>query len=527
VQLEPLPLRLSTDQSSSAASSLAADGGRRAAAAAAASDPDLIRRASKALLRQVEETRRKYAVEAEGLKAEVGLLQKERRRHERDAELAGVAAKAATKAAADATDELERVNAQLQEARDTLKEINGCGRGGWAALRRKVRCRGFACKGCNHKHTAAAPALPEPRHSPNASPMARITHTTGKSRQSESEALRLAKQRRELQAAAKEEVRRLTSAANATAAAGATDLEEQRAAVAAVRSAAAEQARVLDEERRDLALQRAEFERQLEAFQAQVCRGRGFRQGWQTLGVTGQRGAEALLLGCKHPSIGSGCVTRPFTWGCDRANTLQVRHATASLAEREARVKEGEEFARQQVEREAALAAQEAAVQEARQQAEAARAAIAQRQQQLDELYTRVKGDSEQLRDQAEGFEARRAGIMADLQVQQGRRRARDEGLTWRMTALSNSSSGNIACRCRSCDASHRSCHQDRESALHSQAAELVVAQERLAEERARAAAEAMRAEERAREGLRVVREAEEDYLAGRDRLAALEREVR
>lgn len=39
--------------------------------------------------------------------------------------------------------------------------------------------------------------------------------------------------------------------------------------------------------------------------------------------------------------------------------------------------------------------------------------------------------------------------------------------------------------------------------------------------------AEAARMDERARESLRVVREAEADYLAGRDRLEALEREVR
>lgn len=85
-----------------------------------------MRRASKALLKQVEETRRKYAIEVEGLKAEVALLVKERKRHERDAELAAVTASAATKAAAGATDELERVNRQLQEARTELGQLNRC-----------------------------------------------------------------------------------------------------------------------------------------------------------------------------------------------------------------------------------------------------------------------------------------------------------------------------------------------------------------------------------------------------------------
>jgi hypothetical protein len=72
----------------------------------------------------VEETRQRYALEVDGLKAEVGLLVKERRRHERDAELAAVTAAAATRAAADATDELERINARLKEARASLDEAS-------------------------------------------------------------------------------------------------------------------------------------------------------------------------------------------------------------------------------------------------------------------------------------------------------------------------------------------------------------------------------------------------------------------
>lgn len=69
---------------------------------------------------------------------------------------------------------------------------------------------------------------------------------------------------------ARDELQRHKGAIDAQAAVGAADLREQRAAAAAVRAAAAEQARALDKEAADLALQRAELERQLETFQAQV-----------------------------------------------------------------------------------------------------------------------------------------------------------------------------------------------------------------------------------------------------------------
>lgn len=67
---------------------------------------------------------------------------------------------------------------------------------------------------------------------------------------------------------------------------------------------------------------------------------------------------------------------------------------------------------------------------------------------------------------------------------------------------------------------------QDREASLAARESELSALQEGLQEERSRLTAEAARLEERARDSLRVVREAEEDYLAGRDRLDTLEREV-
>jgi hypothetical protein len=129
-------LSRSIDQSSIYSDGLAAaaaDGAGAGEAAAGAttaagrSQADLVRRASKALLRQVEETRRKYALEVEGLKAEVGLLQRERARHEREVQLAAAAASAATRAAAAATDELERVNGRLKEARRALDGADRCG----------------------------------------------------------------------------------------------------------------------------------------------------------------------------------------------------------------------------------------------------------------------------------------------------------------------------------------------------------------------------------------------------------------
>ncbi len=57
----------------------------------------------------------------------------------------------------------------------------------------------------------------------------------------------------------------------------AADLDEQRGALAAARSAVADKAQAVDGEARELALQRADFERQVEAFQAQVAG----RVGWK------------------------------------------------------------------------------------------------------------------------------------------------------------------------------------------------------------------------------------------------------
>jgi chromosome segregation ATPase len=98
----------------------------RAAADAKQASNNLVRRASKALLKQVEETRRKYTVEVEGLKAEIQLLTKEANKDRRDAELASVTAAAAKKAALDATEELERVNAEVQRAKRALQQLNRC-----------------------------------------------------------------------------------------------------------------------------------------------------------------------------------------------------------------------------------------------------------------------------------------------------------------------------------------------------------------------------------------------------------------
>lgn len=84
----------------------------------------IIRRASKALLKQVEETRRKYAVEVEGLKGEIQLLTKQSQKERREADLASVTAAAAKKAALDATEELERINAEVQRAKRALQQLN-------------------------------------------------------------------------------------------------------------------------------------------------------------------------------------------------------------------------------------------------------------------------------------------------------------------------------------------------------------------------------------------------------------------
>ncbi len=83
---------------------------------------------------QVEETRRRYTIEVEGLKAEVQLLVKEKHRHERDNELAAMAAAAAKKAAAEATDELEQLKHDLQRSRRELEAA--------------TRCAVFGCVGC-------------------------------------------------------------------------------------------------------------------------------------------------------------------------------------------------------------------------------------------------------------------------------------------------------------------------------------------------------------------------------------------
>ena len=84
---------------------------------------DLVRKASKALLKQVEETRRKYSIEVEGLKAELQLLSQQRARQQRDAEIAAVTASAAKDAAEEATNDLERLNGELKKARKELQGV--------------------------------------------------------------------------------------------------------------------------------------------------------------------------------------------------------------------------------------------------------------------------------------------------------------------------------------------------------------------------------------------------------------------
>lgn len=91
---------------------------------AAAKQQQLVRRASKALLKQVEETRRKYTAEVEGLKAELHLLGKQLAKDRRDADLASVTAAAAKKAALEATEELERVNDDLLRARRAVQQLH-------------------------------------------------------------------------------------------------------------------------------------------------------------------------------------------------------------------------------------------------------------------------------------------------------------------------------------------------------------------------------------------------------------------
>jgi len=84
----------------------------------------LVWRASKALLKQVEETRRKYTAEVEGLKAELQLLNKQARKDRRDADLASVTAAAAKKAALEATEELERLNDDVLRSKRALQQLN-------------------------------------------------------------------------------------------------------------------------------------------------------------------------------------------------------------------------------------------------------------------------------------------------------------------------------------------------------------------------------------------------------------------
>lgn len=94
-----------------------------------------------------------------------------------------------------------------------------------------------------------------------------------------------------------------------------------------------------------------------------------------------------------------------------------MRDASRALAAREERAAAAEASAAQHALREAALAATEAQIASLHSAAEAAKTAAEQRQAQLDELYERVKADAQQLRDQAEGFERRRAHVITDVQV--------------------------------------------------------------------------------------------------------------
>lgn len=102
----------------------------------------LVWRASKALLKQVEETRRKYTAEVEGLKAELQLLSKQAQKDRRDADLASVTAAAAKKAALEATEELERLNDEVLRSKRALQQLNRsanpvdagiCWPAGWSA----------------------------------------------------------------------------------------------------------------------------------------------------------------------------------------------------------------------------------------------------------------------------------------------------------------------------------------------------------------------------------------------------------
>lgn len=92
----------------------------------AAKQQQLVLRASKALLKQVEETRHKYTAEVEGLKSELQLLGRQAQKDRREADLASVTAGAAKKAALEATEELERLNDEVLRAKRTLQQLHRC-----------------------------------------------------------------------------------------------------------------------------------------------------------------------------------------------------------------------------------------------------------------------------------------------------------------------------------------------------------------------------------------------------------------
>ena len=95
-----------------------------AAGSDAAKQQQLVRRASKALLKQVEESRRKYTAEVDGLKAELQLLNRQALKDRRDADLASVTAAAAKKAALEATEELERINDDVLRAKRAVQQLH-------------------------------------------------------------------------------------------------------------------------------------------------------------------------------------------------------------------------------------------------------------------------------------------------------------------------------------------------------------------------------------------------------------------
>ena len=82
---------------------------------------DVIQHACKKLLKQVEETRRKYTLEVDGLKTELAGLRKERYSCEKETELASITAAAAKRAAADATCDLENLSSHLKQTKVELE----------------------------------------------------------------------------------------------------------------------------------------------------------------------------------------------------------------------------------------------------------------------------------------------------------------------------------------------------------------------------------------------------------------------